>query len=206
MSITKIIQHHFGGTQLDPRASTQNLPESHIENAHKARKFPISKLTGSSIGYTIVLWPDGWKQYRYIGEETAGAKGHNFDALHMSMAGNFMKGVDKPTARQLSDEKLIIRTLMEGKPEAIGLKVLPGTKLFFNAYDIGPHRKYAPPGYTQCNGDIFDDNRGKRIALQYLAEKYGALPYAVEFFKKMIAALGPAPLAGQNDYDDEGVL
>lgn len=205
-TIRKIIHHHFGGIGNDQYASTQNLTEAHIRNAHRERFGADfgSLLSNEPIGYTVINWPWGLKQYRYIGEETAGAKGHNFDAFHYANAGNFMKGVDTMTSLQKENEKLLIRALMEGKPGSIGLKVLPGTELAFNAFDIGPHRAYAPKGYTQCDGDQFDENRVRRIALEYLAEKYQHIKIALQFIKSLISSHTPK-LTG-DDRDDEGIL
>lgn len=206
--ITKIVLHHFGGLGTDQRASTQRLTERHIESAHSARFAPFrSELSGSEIGYTVVCWPGGWKQYRYVGEQTAGAKGHNFDAVHISLAGNFVNGVDVPTKRQLEDQAELVKALVDGEPERIGLKVLPGTEISVSALDVGPHRLYAPKGYTQCNGDYFDDDFGRRVALEHLAKKYGSVPWVSLYIRKMLESLKPRPrqLAG-NDRDDEGIL
>lgn len=163
--ITKIGIHHAGGTQANPLESTQHLTETQINQAHKARwsDFP-SLLNGMFIGYNAIIYPDGLlKQYRYIGEETAAIIGHNRDAFHIMLMGNFTKGVDKPTEAQATTLKNVLKELVNNSVKTI--KILPGTEYQFSIEDIYPHRLLSPKGYTECNGSGLPDDWARSLAI-----------------------------------------
>lgn len=189
--INKIGVHHTGPlTPNNALSSSKNITEDNINNAHRERTFNLSDL-GYYIGYNVVIYSDGsWKQYRLLGEQTAAATGSNFNTFHVCMAGNFTKGVDKPTPEQLKSLKLIIISLIENKPSSIGIKVKVGATYSFTAFDIYPHR-VLQPNHTSCYGDSLDDNFARLIAFNYLREKYNANPFMfkvlstiIDFFNK----------------------
>src|SRR3990167_5571780 len=148
--------HHLGGLKNNPYASTQNLTETQLENAHRANwpDFP-SKLNGSHIGYTFVIFPTYWKQFRYVGEETAAIRGRNHDGVAIALVGNFNKkpngeSVDNPSRYQAETLRLILGILLEKQHKEFGIKVLPDTDLSLSIGRLWPHRTYQPPGYTEC--------------------------------------------------------
>lgn len=158
--------HHFGGLANSFYASTKNLTEAQINNAHRSRwpDFP-SKLNNSFIGYNIIIWPSGeWKQYRLIGEETAAQRTFNFNTLSVALAGNFTylpttnQLVDKPTESQKETLKMILKaaTSSDVFPALykLGIKVANGTELKMSMFKIYPHRLFQP---TKCYGDLPDD-------------------------------------------------
>lgn len=158
--------HHFGGLKNDPLASTQNLSEKHINNAHMARWPEFVSALGSHIGYNFVIYPFDIKQYRMIGEETAAIIGHNKDACHISLAGNFMEGVDKPSSTQIrlfTELRDLLLTNDKAKIEAAGFKIAPGTVLKFTLENTKPHRLLSPKGYTECYGSSLSDDWAKTV-------------------------------------------
>src|SRR3990167_442495 len=106
MNITKIGVHHFAG----------DYTLSQVNNSHKQRwpDFPSKLRPDLYIGYTIIIWKDGsWLQTRFIGEETAAAKGANLEAIHIALDGNF--SIIKPTSAQIETLKRIIVHLLNNK-------------------------------------------------------------------------------------------
>ena len=167
LKIDKIVVHNSGGLANDPMFSSQSLTESHIENAHKSRwpDFP-SELNGKYTGYNVSIFPDGtWKQYRYLGEETAAVKGHNLDSFHIHLYGNFTKGVDSPTVKQIGTLVTLMKSLLNGTAEYIGIQVKKGTTYEFTKDRIYPHRLLSPVGYTQCYGNSLSDDWARSLVM-----------------------------------------
>jgi hypothetical protein len=81
---TYIIVHHSGVSSPDRQFAS-------IDEAHKARGFPLSEL-GFHVGYHQVIERDGTVVSARIDlERDCDALGHNFDSLSVCLAGNFNK-------------------------------------------------------------------------------------------------------------------
>lgn len=159
--------HHFGPTGSNPLAKTSTQTEQEINLAHKVRwpDFP-SKLNSSFIGYNFIIWPDGtMKQFRYIGEETAAQKGHNFDTISICLAGNFTKGVEMPTIMQKMKLKGVLKEFLANQEtyfSKIEHKVYPGTKFDLSKDRIHPHR-ILQPNHTDCYGSVLSDKWAQEL-------------------------------------------
>jgi hypothetical protein len=157
MEMRYICIHHFGPKGSDPMSKTSSQTEREINEAHKIRwpDFP-SQLNGSFIGYNFIIWPDGTiKQYRYIGEETAAQKGHNFDAISICLAGNFTKGVELPTLEQKIKLRGVLQAFINGF-SPLDYKGMPGTTVNVAKERILPHR-ILQPNHTECYGSALSD-------------------------------------------------
>lgn len=185
--ITYLAVHHFGSSALYPKASTKGMTETELNKLHKERwsDFP-SKLNGSFIGYNIVIYPNGeYKQYRYIGEETAAQKGHNLDTISVCLAGNFSHGADIPTLSQVASLKKIMRACVYGKPEDIGLKVLPNTIIAITKKNIVPHRILQP--HTACYGSYLSDTWASNLLdILTLEEEKTLVVHLTDVVKRLI--------------------
>lgn len=216
MKTTKIGVHHSGPmSPTDPYSSSRNLSEAVINSSHKARDFNLSQM-GFYIGYNVVIYPDGsWKQYRLLGEQTAAATGSNFDTFHFCLIGNFtMAGrdnVDVPTTKQIATLTQLMRALLDGRPESVGIKTVGGQEFAFTAYNVFPHR-VLQPNHTSCYGDLLPDNWARNIAFDYLKEQnksnavlFKILCLITDYFNAR--KLGRIkPLAGVTDFSDEGII
>lgn len=166
MKLTNIGTHHFAGLKDDPRVSTQNLSEKHINNAHMSRWPEFVSRLGSHIGYNFVIYPFDIKQYRMIGEQTAGIIGHNSDTVHICLAGNFTEGVDKPTQTQIklfTELRDLLLTNDKAKIEAAGFKIAPDAQLNLTLENVKPHRLLSPKGYTECYGSSLSDDWARTV-------------------------------------------
>lgn len=186
--LINIALHHTGGYESNYFAKTSNLTERDINESHKLRwpDFP-SQLNGSFIGYNAVIYADGtFKQYRYAGEETAAQKGHNLDTFSICLVGNFTKNVELPTVSQRMRLNSIIRALIEGKPESVGIEVQQGTTLSFSREMVYPHR-VLQPNHTECYGNALSDAWGRDFVVPTVGEqKVELLTTIIELYKKMI--------------------
>lgn len=152
MEITKIGVHHFAG----------NLTLSQLNADHKRRwpEFPSKLRPDLWVGYTIVIWKDGsWLQTRYIGEETAAAKGANLNAVHIALDGNF--DVTKPTLAQVSTLKRMLVQLVKG--DLTGFKKLSNTSVKVVKENIFPHRKMGTT-ITECYGSLLSNDWARVMA------------------------------------------
>lgn len=75
-------------------------------NKYHQQKWNMLSGLGWYVGYNYFIDTNGSKTYcRAIGEETVAVKGHNFDSIHICLAGNFNKelplGVQVETLRKL---------------------------------------------------------------------------------------------------------
>ncbi len=112
-----ICVHNTGGLGANSMASTQHLTPDAIEPDHKNRFGMLSSL-GSYIGYNFYISKLGViYQARAIGEETAAQRGHNYngEAISICLAGNFTKGVDRPTFAQTEALKGLIGQIPRAK-------------------------------------------------------------------------------------------
>lgn len=152
MEITRIGVHHFAG----------NLTLTQVNAYHKSRwpEFPSKLRPDLWVGYTMIIWKDGfWTQTRYIGEETAAAKGANLNAIHIALNGNF--SVEKPTWAQKDTLKRILIQLVAGDLKEF--KVLPGTTINVRKEDVSPHRKMGET-ITECYGVLLADDWARVMA------------------------------------------
>ena len=173
MKLDYLFFHHFGGFANDPLASSIGLTEEHIENAHKQRwpDFP-SELNGSFIGYHIVIYPNYWKQYRLLGEETAAVRGYNTRGAMVCVAGNFNRlgnsTRDQMTPYQKEWLGKIGYAIINKNPESLGIKVKPGTEIAIPIQNVKPHRyAYA----TDCYGMGLSDSFGREQVVPYVQLK-----------------------------------
>jgi len=224
-TINKLCVHHFGGIGNDYNAKSSTLTEAHINNAHRDRwpNFP-SKLNGSFIGYNVIIWPDGtMKQYRYLGEDTAAAVGSNSDTFHICLAGNFTKGVENPTPKQIDSLRQLGKAALRGSLDAYNIKVLAGTKLDFSLLRIYPHR-ILQPNHTECYGNSLSDDWARLLIMndempvvprlvtltdEDLNEGLSLIQKVIAFLLKLQAALSKPKVIGSDgalERSDEGLL
>lgn len=147
MEINYVGVHHFG-------PPNPNLTLRELNNAHKSRwpDFPSELRPDLFVGYNIIIWRDGtWLQCRFLGEETAAQKGHNYDTVSICLEGNFSNGV-KPYAPQLDTLKRLVVAIVGGKATELGLKVKSGTSLHIKRSNVLPHR-VLQPNHTECYGN-----------------------------------------------------
>jgi len=183
MVIKNIAVHNFGPTGTDPLSKSAHLTESNINNAHKNRwpELP-SELNGSYIGYNFIIYPDGeMRQYRFIGEETAAQKGHNFDTLSICLAGNFTTGVESPTLTQKMKLKNTILALLRN--DLKGMMIKPGTSCDFSVDRIYPHR-VLQPNHTSCYGNSLSDNWAKSLVTNEV--QISLLTTLLELYRKLL--------------------
>lgn len=162
--ITHIAIHHFGGLATNPSAPTSQHTLEDINRTHKARwpDFPSKLRPDLYIGYNAIIFPDGsMVQTRYLGEETAAVKGWNKTAVSFCLAGNFNKGVENPTWSQRQKLGTVLKALLMGKPELVGLEILKYTILDLTANNIVPHRILQPG--TDCYGTSLEDNWARNL-------------------------------------------
>jgi len=181
--INKIAIHHSGGLGKNNSASTQHLRAGHVNNAHRSRWNYISQL-GKYGGYNFFIDEIGSiTQFRAIGEETMAQIGHNFDTVSICLAGNFNKGIDKPTKNQIQSFKNIMISLMEGKHN---WKVAPDTKISIGWGSVYPHRVLQKNG-TQCCGTSIPDNWGRMFVIDYLSTKLGIMKSILQAYVALLS-------------------
>ena len=198
--ITHLIYHHFGGLGQDNYASTQHLTYHHVDQAHANRwreyendwEAYTSELNGSHVGYNIVIEKDGsWKQARYIGEETAGVSGYNYNGVHMALAGNFnrMPGgriVDTPTQEQINTATMLGKAIVTGRAESVGVKVKAGTVIKIPFANVLPHRALAP---TMCYGTSLSDTFFRDKVVADVVSEVKILTTLVNVYVKLVELL-----------------
>ena len=203
MIISKIIVHNTGGYGQDPNASTKHLMFEDIEKAHKERWGFVSTLNFFG-GYTFVIDARGVvTQARSIGEETAHTRGHNSDSIGIVLTGNFNKGVDSPTGKQIESLTQLLRNLMHSN--FAPYKVVGGTRLHLNMTRIFPHRYY---GRTSCYGTGLKDMwarellKVQKVVSQGLSvrERLTALQEAIQAFQRLLLAFKRSQNLGGHGY------
>ena len=178
-TIKYVAVHHFGGTIVNRWMKTQDFTEQQIENAHSARwNFP-SELSGSNIGYNVIVWPDGtYKQFRLIGEETAAQVGHNLDTFSICLAGNFTLRngipVEKPTYKQVKT----LTKLLEQSSENLGVKLR----------NFRPHRGM-PYAHTECYGNSLTNDWVRNLLVPYLQNKLASFKLLLSLYMKLITLM-----------------
>jgi len=165
------------------------LSEADIEYEHRKRWPDLpSELNGSFIGYNAVIWPNGeMRQYRYLGEETAHTKGRNFDTVGVALAGNFTKGAEVPTLAQKMKLQSVLRALVDGKPETVGLKTKKGTLMTLKKERIYPHRGLQ--SNTDCYGSLLPDEWGRSqlVTIDDLKKRVTLLTRLLNLYQQLLA-------------------
>lgn len=152
---TKIITHHFGGSDLYPLSDSSNLTAQDVDVWHKARwpgftskLFKNDKGKYYHVGYHFIIEKNGkLVQCRGVDEEGAHVIGQNLSSIGVSFAGNF--DVTMPTKAQENTFRILYKKLHEMFPA-------------INSYNIYPHRSYAT---KTCHGlNLTDDYFSKLIS------------------------------------------
>ena len=199
MEITKIGVHHFAG----------NYTLSQVNLSHKQRwpDFPSRLRPDLYVGYNIIIWKDGsWIQTRFIGEETAAAKGANTGAVHIALAGDF--NVDKPSWAQKDTLKRVLVQIV--KKDLAEFKVLSGTTVNVKKENVFPHRLLGVT-VTDCYGSSLADDWArltafgvpeeiKPLPLQSGGPELSRMQKTIEVLKKLIESyilLNKIKLGGQ---------
>lgn len=157
MAIKYLAMHHAGGLKDDYYAPTQHLTWVHINNAHETRWNFLSNL-GYYGGYNFYVSKDGSvKQFRQIGEETTAQIGHNFDAVSICCAGNFVKRngtpIETPTEAQKTAVKHLLSKILSA--DYTGISIASGTVIDVTTDRIHHHRFYQSGTECDCLPDDF---------------------------------------------------
>ncbi len=206
----KIGIHHTGGLGNDNNASSAGLTLLHINNAHKARWPELKSRLGFYVGYSMLIFPDGSKvQTRLIGEETAAAKGSNFDSFHICLIGNFNKfAPDRPSEQQLKTLKEVLRALIKGTWKDLQIGAVSGISWEFSEDRTYPHR-VLHPNHTDCYGTSLSDEWCKQMAKEatkdsmddvYIIKK-SSIKRLVELLYKVIIDFLEKEKFGRMEYD-----
>lgn len=184
--ITKIFVHHSGGIFANPYHSKALETPHTIDTAHKHRwarfkdSWPAYKSSmGYYGGYNIVFprhGPDPFFQFRALGEETAAARGYNFNSLHFCFIANNTidpktgKPVDDINPYQMANFLEVVTAILEGDAEQMGIVVAPNAVLQLNMARIYPHRWAGP---TKCYGNGWTDNHARDMIMEHYFEQMG---------------------------------
>lgn len=199
--LIKICVHHSAGTQSNPLLSTQNISLKVLNEAHRVRWPDFKSSLGYFVGYNVVILGDGsFVQTRLLGTETAAAIGHNRDTFHILVAGNFTRGVDVPTDKQILTLRMILSAALRGREalHSIGIKSEMMSKLNFTVSRIYPHRVLTP-GHTQCFGNSLPDDWARRLVLAELTPPVINTNKVYELQLSLIAKLKLLLLALQDE-------
>lgn len=145
---TKIIVHHTGGVEDNPKASTAHHTVEDIDAWHKKRwpGFTSNFYKNSQgdfyhVGYHVVIEEDGEIHHtRDYTEEGAHTIGQNTSSIGICLTGNF--DVEYPTKEQISSFKEVFKAIHANYPE-------------ITVHDVFPHRKYAR---KSCFGSLLPDD------------------------------------------------
>jgi hypothetical protein len=164
MEIKNIGVHHMDGVYT----------LSQVNSSHRQRwpDFPSELRPDLYVGYNIAIWLDGtWTQCRFIGEETAAQKGHNFDTVSIALQGSFTRGKDSPTPAQIKTLIWMMRIftsvrLNDLKPVLdAGFFVARDTKINIDKSHIYPHR-VLQLNHTECYGSGLSDRWAANLLLE----------------------------------------
>lgn len=186
MSVIKhIVLHHTGGARSNDYASTRHHTFDTINDYHAARwrserhTWPAytSKL-GHQCGYNVVYDAKTrtFRQARMIGEETAAARGRNFDSFHLCIIGNYNtnptgSGTVDPLERfMVEDIVSYLDNLINGNTR--GVQVASGTTLDLSVARVHPHREFSS---TLCYGTGIPDTYFRDQLVKYGAKDSTAL-------------------------------
>lgn len=175
--------HHYGGTVDNPYAKTGDTPLENIENAHRSRAFPVSKL-GSHIGYTAIILRNGkLVQNRLVGESTAAVRFHNDISISVCLAGNFTinprtgQPVEKPTSEQIET----LRKLEEWAWDRV--------KLPLRAFI--PHRVVAK---TQCYGTVLKNDFAMNLLIPMISRRITRIGFLILKYYSIMLSKVDTPL------------
>lgn len=137
----QIIVHHDGVSRKGPSFAI-------VDEFHESQGFPLSSL-GFYVGYHYWIERDGVvRQARAENELGAHAKGQNYTALGIGLAGNFNE--EDPTAEQTAALGLLLSNLCARHD-------IPAERIF-------PHRKYAN---KSCFGSRLADDWAQQVLADF---------------------------------------
>lgn len=180
---TKIIVHHTGGTQNDPKASTLHHTVEIINAHHKTLWSDFVSSLGWHVGYTYVIESDGeTTQCRSHNETGAHTIGMNNSSIGICLTGNF--DMEMPTKKQLYSFLELWHKLKTEYPN-------------LTVYDIVPHRNYST---KSCFGKNLPDDYFQKIVKNSLEptqnviekeqyEERTKMLKLIEYLKQLIALL-----------------
>ena len=175
--------HHVGGLLNNPFYSSLNMTAEQIDKAHRDRWDFKSQLQKYG-GYNAFIDVAGnLMQFRYILEETAAQKGHNFDTISIALAGNFTidptsgRMIDQPTPAQLEKLGEVMDWINKNTPVATP--------------NIVAHRFL---GWTECYGTGLTDSWCREVMIDYrnkkeMKQRIGALQRLILLYSKLIDLL-----------------
>lgn len=171
-----LIVHHTGGTDANPKQSTQGQSFAVVNSYHQTRWPHFLSSLGFHIGYHYFIDRDGLvTQGRADTDEGAHTIGKNSESLGICLAGNFDIGVDRPTPAQISSLKDLL--IKKSKQYNIPIEM------------IVPHRTFAN---KSCYGYSLPDIWARSLVIGTQPTKQSALDaIAVQItaLKKAIAEL-----------------
>ena len=197
--------HHFGGLQDDPAFVSSALTVQDIDRAHRGRFGEDFKSSlGYWVGYTLIVWPDGtWTQTRKVGEQTAAARGYNFNTIHVALAGNFTAGIERPTHQQEATLISLLDAALTGTYalKQFGLTFENDTSAVIDPTKVLPHRLF-PGSMTQCYGSALDDVWLRSLIITNLRNKISLLQKLVLLYRQAISLMTTQPqrFAGSQTY------
>ena len=203
--------HHFGGLQDDPAFVSSALTVQDIDRAHRERfgetfpnGDPVQSSLGYHVGYTLIIWPDGtWTQTRKVGEQTAAARGYNFNTIHVALAGNFTAGIERPTHQQEATLISLLDAALTGTYalKQFGLTFENDTSAVIDPTKVLPHRLF-PGSMTQCYGSALDDAWVRSLIIANLKSKISLLQKLVLLYRQAISLMTTQPqrFAGSQTY------
>lgn len=158
-----LIVHHTGGTDANPKQSTQGQSFAVVNSYHQTRWPHFLSSLGFHIGYHYFIDKDGLlTQGRADTDEGAHTIGKNSESLGICLAGNFDVGVDTPTPAQIATlSKLLLEKADQYK---------------ISVTNIVPHRNFAN---KSCYGSALEN---KWVKILYLRAK-------IEQLTKLISTL-----------------
>ena len=178
---TKIIVHHFGGSDAAPLSDSSNATAQDVDSWHKLRwpgftstQFKNDKGEFYHVGYHFVIEKNGKTvQCRGMDEEGAHVIGQNTSSIGVSLAGNFDLTV--PTKAQERAFVKLYAKIIAAYPN-------------INAQTIFPHRKYAN---KTCYGNNLKDDHFNLLVMtdESKADISASLMEQISMLKSKILAL-----------------
>jgi len=96
---------------------------------------------------------------------------------------------------------------LEKKYKDYGIRVLPDTDLSLSIGRLWPHRTYQPAGYTECYGNLLDDNWARELMIQYYAHKTSINQQLIRAYASLVEWLSrPAQVLGGGGRECPGML
>lgn len=197
--------HHTGPIGNDPLSKSQELTASQVNEAHKYRPDFIGYHAHKSTldfygGYNFFIDKDGFRtQFRKIGEETLAQTGHNLDTVSICLAGNFTKGVERPTPSQLAILTDTVKKLVAGNFSGmlVHADIDVAVSCNFSMNRVFPHR-VMQPNHTSCYGSALDDTWARDMILFNIAGEIGWLSRIGASFEHLLLILKKSSSLGSS--------